>query len=189
MTKERIPVTPALLMMKRSGVNYTLRPYRYVEHGGTRISAQELGVDEHLVIKTLVMEDDRGVYRGRQVAGFIDELSGVLFKVMGLVIRLAPLGVAIAVAQSDAEGWGDRRLAAELDRLAAARPTAVNLAWGVARARGRLAAGLHAVMAEARAVADPAVQQCWRVSPGPDFVLVLHTHDTRTTDIIVAVPA
>jgi len=30
---------------------------------------------------------------------------------------------------------------------------------------------------EARAVPDAAVQQCWRVSPGPDFVLVLHTHD------------
>lgn len=30
---------------------------------------------------------------------------------------------------------------------------------------------------EARAVAEPAVQQCWRVSPGPDFVLVAHTRD------------
>ncbi len=30
---------------------------------------------------------------------------------------------------------------------------------------------------EARAVADPAVQQCWRVSPGPDFVLVVHARD------------
>lgn len=61
MTKEKIPVTPALLMMKQTGIAYTLRPYRYMEHGGTRVSAQELGVDEHLVIKTLVMEDDRGV--------------------------------------------------------------------------------------------------------------------------------
>jgi Cys-tRNA(Pro) deacylase len=61
MTKERIPVTPAILAMKRNGMAFTLRPYRYEEHGGTRVSAQELGVDEHLVIKTLVMEDDRGV--------------------------------------------------------------------------------------------------------------------------------
>ena len=30
---------------------------------------------------------------------------------------------------------------------------------------------------EARAVGEPAVQQCWRVSPGPDFVLVVHTRD------------
>ena len=60
MTKERIPVTPAILFMKKNGMVYTLRPYRYEEHGGTRVSARELGVDEHRVIKTLVMEDDRG---------------------------------------------------------------------------------------------------------------------------------
>lgn len=61
MVKERIPVTPAILAMKKSGVAFTLRPYRYEEHGGTRVSAQELGVDEHLVIKTLVMQDDQGI--------------------------------------------------------------------------------------------------------------------------------
>ncbi len=60
MTKDRIPVTPAILAMKKSGMTFTLRPYRYEEHGGTRVSARELGVDEHLVIKTLVMEDERG---------------------------------------------------------------------------------------------------------------------------------
>ena len=60
MTREKIPVTPGILAMKREGVVFTLRPYRYEEHGGTRVSARELGVDEHLVIKTLVMEDDRG---------------------------------------------------------------------------------------------------------------------------------
>ena len=35
----------------------------------------------------------------------------------------------------------------------------------------------HLAAFEARAVADEAVQQCWRVSPGPDFVLVVHTRD------------
>ena len=49
MTKERIPVTPAILTMKQSGLAFILRPYRYEEHGGTRVSAQELGVDEHLL--------------------------------------------------------------------------------------------------------------------------------------------
>jgi len=61
MTRERIPVTPGILAMKRHGVVFTLRPYRYEEHGGARVSARELGVDEHLVIKTLVMEDNRGI--------------------------------------------------------------------------------------------------------------------------------
>lgn len=60
MASARIPVTPAILLMKKNGMAFTLRPYRYEEHGGTRVSARELGVDEHLVIKTLVMEDDRG---------------------------------------------------------------------------------------------------------------------------------
>jgi Cys-tRNA(Pro) deacylase len=60
MAKEKIPVTPAILFMKKNGMAFTLRPYRYEEHGGTRVSARELGVEEHLVIKTLVMEDDRG---------------------------------------------------------------------------------------------------------------------------------
>jgi len=60
LAKERTPVTPAILFMKKNGMVFTLRPYRYEEHGGTRVSARELEVDEHLVIKTLVMEDDAG---------------------------------------------------------------------------------------------------------------------------------
>jgi prolyl-tRNA editing enzyme YbaK/EbsC (Cys-tRNA(Pro) deacylase) len=35
-------------------------PYRYEDRGGTRVSARELGVDEHVVVKTLVMQDDEG---------------------------------------------------------------------------------------------------------------------------------
>jgi len=60
MPRDRIPVTPAILALKREGAAFALRPYRYEEHGGARIAARELGADEHLVIKTLVMEDDRG---------------------------------------------------------------------------------------------------------------------------------
>ena len=37
---------------------FTEHPYRYEEHGGTRVSSRELGVDEHAVVKTLVMEDE-----------------------------------------------------------------------------------------------------------------------------------
>jgi len=40
-------------------VSFTEHPYRYEERGGTAVSSRELGVDEHLVIKTLVMEDER----------------------------------------------------------------------------------------------------------------------------------
>ena len=52
------PVTPAVRALRAAGVEYTEHVYRYEEHGGTRVSARELGVDEHAVVKTLVMEDD-----------------------------------------------------------------------------------------------------------------------------------
>ena len=52
------PSTPATRLLREKGVAYTEHPYRYEEKGGTRVSARELGVDEHAVIKTLVMEDE-----------------------------------------------------------------------------------------------------------------------------------
>ena len=51
-------VTSAIRMLRAHGVSFTEHPYRYEEHGGTAVSARELGVDEHEVIKTLVMEDE-----------------------------------------------------------------------------------------------------------------------------------
>lgn len=50
--------TPAIRLLRAQGVPFTEHPYRYEEKGGTRVSARELGVDEHAVIKTLVMEDE-----------------------------------------------------------------------------------------------------------------------------------
>ena len=50
--------TPAIHFLRKHGVAFTEHPYRYEERGGTRVSARELGVDEHAVIKTLVMQDD-----------------------------------------------------------------------------------------------------------------------------------
>ena len=52
--------TPATQMLRRAGVAFTEHLYDYVEHGGTAESARQLGVDEHRVVKTLVMEDDAG---------------------------------------------------------------------------------------------------------------------------------
>ncbi len=54
------PSTAATRLLRQMGVAYSEHPYRYEEHGGTRVSARELGVDEHAVVKTLVMEDDAG---------------------------------------------------------------------------------------------------------------------------------
>jgi len=52
--------TPATVFLKKNGVSYTEHEYEYVEHGGTEVSAQSLGVAEHEVVKTLVMEDEAG---------------------------------------------------------------------------------------------------------------------------------
>ena len=58
--KERhVSETPATQMLRAAGVAYTEHPYDYVEHGGTAESARQLGVPEHEVIKTLVMQDER----------------------------------------------------------------------------------------------------------------------------------
>lgn len=59
MTKDQIPVTPAIRVFREQGVTFTLRPYKYEERGGTEVASRELGVNEHGVIKTLVMEDER----------------------------------------------------------------------------------------------------------------------------------
>jgi len=60
MVKERFPTTQAIRALKEQGADFTLRYYRFEEKGGTQVAARELGLDEHLVIKTLVMEDDTG---------------------------------------------------------------------------------------------------------------------------------
>jgi Cys-tRNA(Pro) deacylase len=56
--KEHISETPATQMLRKHKVAFTEHPYPYEEHGGTSVSARELGVDEHHVVKTLVMQDD-----------------------------------------------------------------------------------------------------------------------------------
>ena len=56
--KEHVSETPATAFLKKHGVGYTGHLYAYEEHGGTAVSARELGVPEHAVVKTLVMEDE-----------------------------------------------------------------------------------------------------------------------------------
>lgn len=56
----KAPSTPATRLLRERSIPYTEHLYRYEEHGGTRASARELGVEEHAVVKTLVLEDERG---------------------------------------------------------------------------------------------------------------------------------
>lgn len=59
MAKEKFPVTPAIRMLRSKKIPFNLRTYTYEDRGGTSVSARELHVDEHMVIKTLVMEDEK----------------------------------------------------------------------------------------------------------------------------------
>jgi Cys-tRNA(Pro) deacylase len=52
--------TPATILLAQHGVAYTEHEFEYVEHGGTGHSSTSMGVPEHEVIKTLVMENERG---------------------------------------------------------------------------------------------------------------------------------
>jgi Cys-tRNA(Pro) deacylase len=51
--------TPATQVLRRAGVDFSEHPYDYLDHGGTAESARQLGVPEHAVVKTLVMQDDK----------------------------------------------------------------------------------------------------------------------------------
>ena len=50
--------TPATVFLRARGVAYTEHEYAYVEHGGTEVPSRALGVDEHAIVKTLVMQDE-----------------------------------------------------------------------------------------------------------------------------------
>ena len=50
--------TPAVHALRKHGIPFTEHEYRYELKGGTQVSSRELGVDEHHVVKTLVMEDE-----------------------------------------------------------------------------------------------------------------------------------
>ncbi|HEX9080015.1 MAG TPA: Cys-tRNA(Pro) deacylase [Desulfuromonadaceae bacterium] len=58
MAKDKLPVTPAVRLLRSEKVAFTDHLYAYEERGGTAVSARELGIDEHCVIKTLIMEDE-----------------------------------------------------------------------------------------------------------------------------------
>jgi Cys-tRNA(Pro) deacylase len=55
---KHVSETPATQFLRRHKVSFGEHPYEYVDHGGTSESARQLGVDEHVVVKTLVMEDE-----------------------------------------------------------------------------------------------------------------------------------
>ncbi len=59
LSKEKFLVTQAIRFLRENQVEFIEHPYRYEERGGTKVAAKALGVDEHLIVKTLVMEDEK----------------------------------------------------------------------------------------------------------------------------------
>jgi Cys-tRNA(Pro) deacylase len=58
MIATKYPMTPAIRTLKDHGVPFVIHAYVYEDHGGTALAAREMGVDEHRVVKTLVMETE-----------------------------------------------------------------------------------------------------------------------------------
>ncbi len=90
----------------------------------------------------------------------IDTTDGLVVAIAELAVRGAPalgvagaLGVVLALDEGAREGWDDARVQAAVDRLRQARPTAVNLSWGVDQVRPLMGQGRDAVLAAARRVA------------------------------------
>ncbi|MEL0249265.1 MAG: S-methyl-5-thioribose-1-phosphate isomerase, partial [Actinomycetota bacterium] len=88
-------------------------------------------------------------------------VDDVVDAIIRLVVRGAPAlgavggyGVAVAMLQGERENWDAARLESEITRIRDARPTAVNLAWGVDRVRPMVAGGVDAVLAEADRIAE-----------------------------------
>ena len=59
MPKDKFPVTQAIRVLKNSAISFILHSYKYEEKGGTKVAAREMNIDEHQVIKTLVMENEK----------------------------------------------------------------------------------------------------------------------------------
>ena len=57
--RNHVSETPATQWLRAHGIEFKEHVYEYVEHGGTSESSAQLGVPEHEVVKTLVMQDDR----------------------------------------------------------------------------------------------------------------------------------
>ena len=55
--KDKVSETPATALLRQQGVSFTEHPYDYLEHGGAQHSAQALGMDPFVVVKTLIMQD------------------------------------------------------------------------------------------------------------------------------------
>ncbi len=99
MAKEKAPVTAAVRELRAEKVLFCDHLYAYEEKGGTAASSRELGVDEHAVIKTLVMEDESRAPLIVLMHGDLQVSTKELARVMG-VKQVSPCTADVAQKQS-----------------------------------------------------------------------------------------
>ncbi len=86
---KRSPVTQAVRALRAAGIEFEDHPYPYVEGGGTTQFAREMGVEEHRVIKTLIMEDENANPMIVLMHGDREVATGLLARAIG-VKRVQP---------------------------------------------------------------------------------------------------
>ena len=99
MVKEKTPVTAAVRELRTQKVEFSDHLYHYEDKGGTATSSRELGVDEHAVIKTLVMEDENRKALIVLMHGDLQVSTKDLARVMG-VKQVSPCTADVAQKQS-----------------------------------------------------------------------------------------
>lgn len=122
---------------------------------------------------------DQTVLPDREEYLDVTTVDALVDAIASLAVRGAPalgavgaLGVVVAMHQAEAEGWDAATLAAQIDRVRDARPTAVNLAWGVDRVRPAMAQGAGEVLAQAqRLVVEDTAANRRLAALGADWIL------------------
>lgn len=99
MAKLEYPTTPAIRYLRDKKAVYIPHLFNYEEKGGTRQTAAELKIDEHIVIKTLVMETDDGVTFFVLMHGDYEVSTKSLARILG-VKTVAPCSAAKAEKQT-----------------------------------------------------------------------------------------
>jgi Cys-tRNA(Pro) deacylase len=99
MAKEKTPVTSAVRQLRAEKVTFSDHLYAYEGKGGTAASSRELGLDEHAVIKTLVMEDDRRMPLIVLMHGDLQVSTKELARVIG-ARQVSPCTAEVAQKQS-----------------------------------------------------------------------------------------
>lgn len=122
---------------------------------------------------------DQTALPGRESHLDITTVDALVAAIQTLAVRGAPalgaagaLGVVVAMHQASREDWDQDRLQSEVDRIRLARPTAVNLAWGVDQVRGAMSQGVAEVLTLAQGVVtddEAANRQLARL--GADWIL------------------